>query len=200
MRITEVRAAAAIVCAVGLLATACTSSNAGTGHSNPSVSTSASSTPASTSAAVTTPAPPTTSSAPPSTSSAPATSSAPPSSSASRAPSASLSAFAGSWTGHSRYATISPAGVGKESVGDGCCSPQIDLTYSLSSPATSGGTETAVITVTAVTVHSGYDLTTPAPKVGDKGTLTVDNGVLTDSLTQITYCDPTQESNGTCGA
>ena len=111
-----------------------------------------------------------------------------------------LSAFAGSWTGHSRYATISPAGVGKESVGDGCCSPQIDLTYTLSAPQKSGNKETATITVTAVTVHSGYDLSTPAPKVGGKGVLTVDNGILTDSLTQITYCDAAQESNGACGA
>jgi hypothetical protein len=199
MRISTLAVAAA--CLSAALISGCSSSTAGTGNG------SAASTPVSTSAAAT-PAPssvPSTSVAPTPSSSAPSTSSAT-SSAPVTTPASSVSAgafgdFPGQWTGHSRYVTISLAGLGKESVGDGCCTPQIDLNYTLAGVVIApSGKQLATITVTAVTVHTGYSLSQPAPKVGDKGVLTLDSGVLTDSLTQSIYCDPAEEAKGTCGA
>jgi hypothetical protein len=93
--------------------------------------------------------------------------------------------------------TIGASGTGMESVSDGCCTPQIDLTFHVSAGASDSN---ASVVVTAVTIHPDYPSSAPQPKVGDTGSLTLANGVVTDSLTNITYCDAAETAKSTCGA
>jgi len=190
---TTLRACALIACAAGLVA-GCASSKTGTGAvgsaTSPTVSLGASSS----TTASTMPPPSLTSSE-----STENTDSSGPATSASAGP-GDLSAFVGHWTGHDRSLTISSAGVGTEFIGDGCCDPQVDVTFQLSGAESVGSNGKATLTVTAVTKHSGYDLTVPAPKVGDVVAVAIADGVFTEGATDTTYCDPTAEAKGTCGA
>ena len=47
--------------------------------------------------------------------------------------------------------------------------------------------------------HSKSGLLKP-PNIGDHGTVTVTDGVFTDSWFKVTYCDDKQSAAGTCGA
>lgn len=114
-----------------------------------------------------------------------------------------FAAFAGDWMAHTSGLSISPSGVGRETIGDGCCDPIIDLDFQLSAVTSSNQTHArAIATVTSVQVHSGWSgngLGTP-PRVGQRFTLSRDSGLLTDDLTKETFCDDAEEQKGTCGA
>jgi hypothetical protein len=115
---------------------------------------------------------------------------------------ATLATFAGLWIGHTRALTIKPDGRGRESIGDGCCDPIIDLDFRLSRPSGTTQNATATATVTAVKVHdrSVYTKTQPAPRIGETRTVRLKGGVITDELTGADYCDARAENDGTCGA
>jgi hypothetical protein len=88
-----------------------------------------------------------------------------------------------------------------EHVGDGCCNPIIDLTMRVRDPRRSGTGWVATTTLVSVDVHPGWkDSGRPAPRAGNHGTLTLENGLLTDSVTSVTYCNRTQAEKGACGA
>lgn len=116
-------------------------------------------------------------------------------------PTVTLAAFAGDWTGHTRSLSISPSGVGKESVDDGCCSRVFDLTFQLSAlQGSSPAHATATATITTVTVGPGWDASLgKPPAVGDRGTVSVDGGVITDHLVDVFYCNAAEDEKGTCG-
>lgn len=114
---------------------------------------------------------------------------------------AGLSDFAGSWIGHTRSLSITSSGRGKESISDGCCDKVVDLSFQLSNPSNAGGTTRATAKVTSAHVHdrSAFGSESP-PHVGDTGTLALEGGVLTESITDTNYCDEAQQAKGTCGA
>jgi hypothetical protein len=111
--------------------------------------------------------------------------------------------LAGTWYGHTRWVALSPAGAVSESVGIGCCRPQFDATYQLSDLRGTPNDATATATVTSFTVHP--DFVHPggptAPKVGQTGTVTFKQGVLTLPFIGggIPYCNA-QDTSGVCGA
>jgi hypothetical protein len=110
----------------------------------------------------------------------------------------SLAAFAGQWSGHTRSLTVSASGSGHETVYDGCCTQQIDMTFRLSNPhGTSAAHATATATVTAVALYATLG---PAPKIGQTGTVSLIDGVLTDSLDGVTYCNQAAAEHSACGA
>lgn len=114
-------------------------------------------------------------------------------------PAVTFAAFTGQWIGHTRDVTITSDGHGTESIGDGCCDPVIDLTFQLSNPNGSAGDATATMTVTSVTPHD-WPSDEPLPTVGQQGTLRLSQGVVTEPITQTTYCDNAAGMQGTCGA
>ena len=114
-------------------------------------------------------------------------------------PALSLSAFVGQWIGHTRIVTITASGHGTESIGDGCCDPVIDLSFQLSNPNGTATDATATMTVTSVTLHD-WPSDEPAPTVGQRGTLRLSQGVITEPITQANYCDTAAGEQGTCGA
>lgn len=115
-------------------------------------------------------------------------------------PAGGLALFAGSWSGHTRSLTISAAGVAVEHVGDGCCDPQFDLTVQLTNPSGTTANATADARVTAVHIYPGFPASQPRPYVGQRGTFTLRNGILTDNLVGVFYCDAVQGAKGSCGA
>jgi hypothetical protein len=108
-------------------------------------------------------------------------------------------AFAGQWYGHTRSLVVSESGAARESIGDGCCNPIIDLTYQLSNPVQQGDRWTATATVTSVVVHDNLALAT-APSVGAIGQFELHSGVINVSLSRTNYCDESAGQTGICGA
>ena len=144
------------------------------------------------------PTPFTTSTPPPTTSAPPGTSVSPTPRATRTASAVTLTAFAGSWTGHTRSMTVSASGSAHEVVYDGCCTQEIDMTFRLSSPrGTTAARATATATVTAVAL---YALPGPAPKVGQTGTASLVDGVLTAPFGGNTYCDNAAAARSECGA
>ena len=114
------------------------------------------------------------------------------------APAVTLATFAGTWIGHTRTLTVSASGSAHETVGDGCCTPEIDMTFRLSNPRGTGAAHaTATVTVTAVAL---WAVDGPQPKIGQRGTVTLVDGVLTESLGDVTFCDRPAATRGVCGA
>ncbi|PZS32758.1 MAG: hypothetical protein DLM58_09185 [Pseudonocardiales bacterium] len=111
-----------------------------------------------------------------------------------------FSAFRGPWTGHTRGLTVTPSGLATEYIGDGCCTPQIDLTLQLKNPTGTVTAARADAVVVAVRVFPGYPASAPKPAVGDVGLVTVKDGVFEDSWLHVTFCDDAQSRKGTCGA
>jgi hypothetical protein len=110
-----------------------------------------------------------------------------------------FTAFAGDWVGHTRSLTISPSGHGEEHVNDGCCTTLVDMTFQLSAPRGSGPAHTtATAIVLTLDLHGNND--PHSPRVGQRGTFSISDGVLTDQLNQVTFCNDTQQIAGTCGA
>jgi hypothetical protein len=110
---------------------------------------------------------------------------------------ATLATFAGYWWGHSKGLNITRHGFGKESINSGCCFPELDVSFRLSSPRGSQRFAAATATVTAVRIH-GHRLYAVGPaRVGQRFTLRLRNGVITEPLTGAIYCAP---EVGKCGA
>jgi hypothetical protein len=112
---------------------------------------------------------------------------------------ASKSTFAGHWGGHGRSLDITKSGTAHESINDGCCDHLIDIYFKLRSP--SGTTASAKIqaTITRVKVSDSSAYPDP-PKKGQKTQFRLRDGVITEPLTKMTYCNAKQGLAGTCGA
>lgn len=98
-----------------------------------------------------------------------------------------IAVLVGTWTGHTAYVKITSNGIGKESVGSGCCDPVIDLTFRISNVKGTGVNATAIVKALSVRLHDWGNSTKP-PHVGQVARLTVHGGVLTDGLTGFGYC------------
>ena len=122
-----------------------------------------------------------------------------------------VSLFVGDWVGHTRTLTISKDGTAVESISSGCCSKTIDITYKLKTreiPADhpmlrieGGGVASIDAVVTSVQVGPAWDAGQPVPKVGQRTTLSMLGGEITDQLTGTNFCDESRGvAPGTCGA
>jgi hypothetical protein len=107
--------------------------------------------------------------------------------------------------------TISKDGTAVESISSGCCSKTIDITYKLKTreiPADhpmlrieGGGVASIDAVVTSVRVGPAWDAGQPVPKVGQRTTLSMLGGEITDQLTGTNFCDESRGvAPGTCGA
>lgn len=114
---------------------------------------------------------------------------------------ATLATFAGYWGGHTRYLKITPGGSAKESIGDGCCHPLVDLRLELSHPRGTVHVASVAIRVTSVKVHdrNAYKGSYDPPFPGQVSRMRLRYGVLTDPITRATYCNEAQDRKGTCG-
>jgi len=105
-----------------------------------------------------------------------------------------LATFAGAWGGHTRSLSISRSGLAKERVDDGCCDHLFSARYKLSNPR---GTRahpivTATVTWAQVPDPSSFTSAFPAPRVGQRTTLTIrytsKTNVLTVHARKLIYC------------
>jgi hypothetical protein len=115
---------------------------------------------------------------------------------------ATLRSFVGTWYGHTRVLTVDRAGVAKESISDGCCDLVIRLTTRLSHPRRLNGAVVATATVVRARIfdRSAYGPSHPPPRVGDRGRFTLRRGIITERLTDTTYCNKRASRLGRCGA
>ena len=67
----------------------------------------------------------------------------------------SFAAFAGEWSGHTKFISVSRTGRLEEHVGDGCCHPVIDMVIQLSNPHRSGASWVANGRVVSAEIHDG---------------------------------------------
>jgi hypothetical protein len=106
--------------------------------------------------------------------------------------------FAGYYYGHDRGLKITRDGRGRESINSGCCHQVIELRFRLSQPRGTQRRATVIATVTRVRLRerSMWPKGIPVPQVGDKRTLRLRNGVITESLTGTNYCDPSRGGDG----
>jgi hypothetical protein len=113
----------------------------------------------------------------------------------------SFAAFAGEWSGHTKFISVSRTGRLEEHVGDGCCHPVIDMVIQLSNPHRVGATWVASGRVVSTKAHDGWDSAQPAPKPGDRTVVKVGaDHILVESITGYLFCDPEKTVPGTCGA
>lgn len=119
-----------------------------------------------------------------------------------RGPSHPFAQFDQQWNGHDRGLSITAIGRGVEQINSGCCPPSFVMTFRLSHPRVTRGIAAATLTVTSVHAPPGgsYAVRRPLPKVGQVGTVTVENGVLEEPLTGTDYCTSRAENAGKCGA
>jgi hypothetical protein len=113
----------------------------------------------------------------------------------------SFAAFAGDWSGHTKFVSVSRTGRLEEHVGDGCCHPVVDMVIQLSDPHRAGKAWVANGRVVSAEVHDGWDTSQRAPKPGDRTVVKVGaDHILTESITGYVFCDPDKTAPGTCGA
>ena len=110
---------------------------------------------------------------------------------------ATLATFAGYWWGHDRGLRITRQGLAKEGINSGCCFPELDLEFRLSRPRGSARFAAATATITAVRIHAHRLYAVRPARLGQRFTLRLRNGVITEPLTGAIYCAPTV---GKCGA
>ena len=113
-----------------------------------------------------------------------------------------LAPFVGTWYGHTRSLTIRETGVAKESISDGCCDLVVRLTVRLSRPRRVGDSVVATATVVRARTYdpSAFEPGHPPPRVGDRGRFALRRGIITEQLTETTYCNARASRFGRCGA
>jgi hypothetical protein len=113
---------------------------------------------------------------------------------------ATLRTFAGTWFGHTRSLTITRRGRAKESIGNGCCDPVMDLKLRLSRPRGSSRHASVRARVTSVDVHDRSAMSRRPPRVGETRRLRLRHGVIKEPLTHTNYCNMKADLRGSCGA
>ncbi len=111
---------------------------------------------------------------------------------------ASLSTFAGYWWGHGRGLNIHRSGSGLESTRTYFNRPPYNATLRFDVISVSGSEATADARIRVTAVRNSHHTLSHVPiRLGQLGTLRLRHGVITDSLTHITYCGPRVDR---CGA
>jgi hypothetical protein len=115
---------------------------------------------------------------------------------------ATLRTFAGTWIGHTRQLRITRTGRATESVDDGCCDHVVTFRYRLSRVRGVPGNAKATATVTSVAIGdpSAFGPSFPAPRVGEKGTVRLRRGVITEPFIKTNFCDDRFTTSSPCGA
>src|SRR3954471_9724565 len=115
---------------------------------------------------------------------------------------AALGTFVRVWIGHTRSLKITHRAVAKETIYDGCCTHVIDVKMRLSDVRGRPGHASARVTATAVHVFAKgyYSKKHPAPHVGEVRRIKLRHGVITEGLTDATYCNDRTGRKGICGA
>jgi hypothetical protein len=113
-------------------------------------------------------------------------------------PRASLATFAGYWGGHTRGLSITPAGRGRETADDGCCTRVYALTFQILSVH---GTLTRATAVYRVVSFRRFERGVKRLDVGAVGKLVLKDGIVTNTSTRDFFCsDPAWSATGACGA
>jgi hypothetical protein len=112
---------------------------------------------------------------------------------------ATLTTFAGRWTGHTRFLTVHRNGRATEVIYSGCCSPVLNLTLTLSRPSGTPANATVRVRVTGVWLRSGADSADRrgAPRVGASADLRLRHAVIYEPFTKTDYCSA---GGSKCGA
>jgi hypothetical protein len=111
---------------------------------------------------------------------------------------ASFSTFAGYWWGHGRGLDIHRSGSGLESTRTYFNRPPYNATLRFDVISVSGSEATADARIRVTAIRDSHHTLSHAPiRIGQLGTLRLRHGVITDSLTHITYCGPRVDR---CGA
>jgi hypothetical protein len=115
---------------------------------------------------------------------------------------ATLSTFAGTWTGHTRILRISRSGDALEHLDNGCCDHVMDLRFDLSHVrgTRTNASATAKVTKVRVLDPSAFVAGYQPPHVGEVHTLRLRHGVITEPFTTVTYCNFAAGASGKCGA
>jgi hypothetical protein len=113
-----------------------------------------------------------------------------------------LRPFVGTWIGHTRSLTVDRNGLAKELVSDGCCDLVIRLTARLSHPRRAGDSIVATATVVRARIYdrSAFRPGHAPPHIGQRGAFTLRRGIITEHLTEMTYCNARASRLGRCGA
>ena len=108
---------------------------------------------------------------------------------------ATLATFTHYWWGHTRGLNISNAGHAIERVSSGCCIIDIDYTFRLMRPRGTVAHGSVAFRVTSV---KRWNVAwARRPRVGQIGELRLRHGVVTDSLSRVSFC---HHLVGKCGA
>jgi hypothetical protein len=111
---------------------------------------------------------------------------------------ASFSTFAGYWWGHGRGLNIPRSGSGLESARTYLNKPPYDVTLHFDVVSVSGSEAAADARIRVTAVRDLHHTLSHVPiRIGQLGTLRLRHGIITDSLTHITYCGPQVDR---CGA
>ncbi|HEY6960291.1 MAG TPA: hypothetical protein VI408_00230 [Gaiellaceae bacterium] len=114
------------------------------------------------------------------------------------APRATIATFAGRWGGHTRGLAITRDGRADEDVNDGCCTHVYRLAFRILSVR---GTVTRATARYRVTAFKRFEQNIPERRPGAVGRLVLRNGILTNTLTRVSFCsDPAWAATGACGA
>jgi hypothetical protein len=103
---------------------------------------------------------------------------------------ATVSSFAGHWSGHTRRLEITRDGRAREIVDDGCCSRVVTARFRILHVAGRPIRAVATIRVTFARVDKSVfrELHRRPPHAGQVGVLRLNQGVVTDELTKVTFC------------
>ena len=111
---------------------------------------------------------------------------------------ASVGTFAHHWWGHTRSLDVTRDGRGREVVDDGCCYRVITLRFRVLDVRGTPTRAVATIKVTSARIDKKVfaELHRRVPHVGQTGMLRLQHGVVTDELTQVTFCAETVDKCG----
>jgi len=109
--------------------------------------------------------------------------------------------FVGEWSGHTRHLTVTRDGHGRELVSDGCCDLVLLLRFRVLKVRGTPARAFATFKVTSAQVNNNdfAAIHRRPPRVDQVGTLRLEHGIVTDELTEVTFCGDKAARAGTCG-
>jgi len=111
-----------------------------------------------------------------------------------------FTALSAVWTGPWRIMGVDQQGRASEHITDDTGARIIDLTYQLEDPETEARVSTAKATLVRVVVKGKLKMVKGrVPRVGNTGTITLRNGVITSPFLTTRYCDAPALKRGACG-
>jgi hypothetical protein len=114
---------------------------------------------------------------------------------------ATLATFGGYWWGHARGLRITSTGRASEQINSNCCTHAVRYTFQLAQARGTVAHASVAFRVTSVQIWKRSWVTqgNPRPRVGQRGELRLNHGVIVDRLTGFNYCNRTAANAGKCG-